>query len=112
MITEDYCSYEVAKLLREKGFNEPVTELNKLFFKEDEKPVLKITHQKAMKWLREERNLTIEPYFEYLIGYSIDIKYTDKKTNIEQFEELREKWFNTYEEATEAAIKYCLEHLI
>ena len=23
MITEDYCSYEVAKLLKEKGFNEP-----------------------------------------------------------------------------------------
>lgn len=23
MITEDYCSYEVAKLLKEKGFDEP-----------------------------------------------------------------------------------------
>ena len=24
MITEDYCSYEVSKLLKEKGFNEPI----------------------------------------------------------------------------------------
>ena len=34
MITEDYCSNEVAKLLREKGFKEPVTELNRLLFEE------------------------------------------------------------------------------
>ena len=50
MINEAYCSYEVAKLLKEKGFNEPVTELNRLLFKDGEKPVLKVTHQKAMKW--------------------------------------------------------------
>lgn len=56
MINEDYCSYELAKLLKEKGFNEPCTELNKLCLRDGEKPVLKVTHQKAMKWLREKRN--------------------------------------------------------
>lgn len=54
MIKEAYVSYEVAKLLKEKGFDEPVTELNRLLFNEDKKPVLKITHQKAMAWLMDE----------------------------------------------------------
>ena len=54
MITEDYCSEELSKLLQEKGFQEPCTGLNKLLCKEGEKPLLLITHQKAMKWLREK----------------------------------------------------------
>jgi len=115
MITEDYCSDEVSKLLREKGFNEPVTELNRLLFKEGKKPVLKITLQKAMKWLRESHNLYIEPYviknynnkkLEYT--YSIqDLDFNGSDDGIECC-----KNWNSPEKACEAAIKYCLENLI
>ena len=51
MITEDYCSFEVAKLLEEKGFHAPDlhgldSSLGHLW--------IKVTHQMAMKWLREK----------------------------------------------------------
>ena len=63
MIKEAYCSFEVAKLLKDKGFDEPCTELNKLCLRDGEKPVLKVTHQKAMKWLRQEKNIIINVWY-------------------------------------------------
>lgn len=111
MITEDYCSFEVAKLLKEKGFQEPCTGLNKLLCKEGEKPVLKITHQKAMKWLREVHNITIEPLVDFgssdKYWWSADISYIKKDGLITTLTA-----YNTYEEAVEEALKYCLENLI
>lgn len=113
-ITEDYCSYEVAKLLKEKGFNEPVTELNKLLFKEGEKPVLKITHQKARKWLRKTHNIliVIEPHrYDY-----INEKFSSYVTSLWQgdnyYENVTSKDYPTYEEAVEATLKFSLENLI
>ena len=117
MIQEAYISDEVAKLLKEKGFNEPVTGLNKLLFKEGEKPVLKITQQKAMRWLRKVHNKHCD------IGYDIDLKWffqiIDLKETVEYdypepkyYHAKNETGFNTYEEAVEAALKYCLENLI
>lgn len=113
MITEDYCSYEVAKLLKKKGFDEPVTELNRLLFKDGEKPVLKITHQKAMKWLREVHKLFIEIQFGSYEGkswYSIDIIPTDERylTPDDKFSVEHP----TYEEAVETALNYALKNLI
>lgn len=120
-IKEDYVSFEVAKLLKEKGFNEPVTELNKLLFKDGEKPILEITHQKAMKWLREKHKLYIGinievgdiqmlpsyDFEEIVLGYSYAIY--NEETLIWVF---KDKTPRSYEEAVEAAIKYCLEILI
>ncbi len=110
MVEEDYVSFETAKLLKEKGFKEPVTEL----FREGERPVLKITLQNAMKWLREVHNIHIVVY-----------PYTDKEGHNWSFifdkyaygcwQELgiyiTDSW-SSYEEASEVAIKYCLENLI
>jgi len=113
MITEDYCSDEVAKLLREKGFNEPVTELNRLLFEEGKKPLLKITHQKAMKWLMEVHKLfvnvcpSVEGYYWTERWHS----YVDNLGKRYPFGKFIGT-FNTHEEATEASIKYCLENLI
>ena len=107
-ITEDYVSFEIAKLLKEKGFNEPVTELNRLLCKEGEKPVLRITHQKAMKWLRESHNLQIQitpitsRHKDWTFG--IDIDFSPLTIDL--------LCFPTYEEAVEAALKYSLENLI
>ena len=117
MILEDYCSYEAAKLLKEKGFDEPCTELNKLCLRDGEKPVLKVTHQKAMKWLRE-KNILIsiwicpyqgKAYWTYHINtvltpFAIDELDVDRNDD--------EIFYNTYEEAVEAALKYSLENLI
>lgn len=114
MIKEDYVSYEVAKLLKEKGFNEPVTELNKLLIKEGEKPVLRITHQKAMKWLREVHNIciVIEPHaYDYIneknASYVCSLWQGDN-----YYENILSKDYPTYEEVVEAALKYSLENLI
>lgn len=116
MIKEAYCSFEVAKLLKEKGFNEPVTELNKLLFKEGEKPILKITHQKAMKWLREVHGIfiLIKPYDSYYDDkYEFSI-YKKQNTVIFEWEllEIENSLYEGYEETVEAALKYSLENLI
>jgi hypothetical protein len=69
-ITEDYVSFEIAKLLKEKGFN---AKCSTYYASDDEIAGLPITRdfnnhgiylsaptlQTAMKWLREEKNLYI-----------------------------------------------------
>ena len=119
MVAEDYVSFEVAKLLKEKGFNEPVTELNKLLFREGEKPVLLITHQKAMKWLREKYKIAINIRItcKKTISYAFDIwdfEIIHPNKFVGGTIDLREQQFDfkSYEEAVEAALKYCLENLI
>lgn len=107
MIHEDYCSYEVAKLLKEKGFDEPCTELNKLCLRDGEKPVLKITHQKAMKWLRKEKNLIINVWYN---GVDWNAEYYNNED--ENFYLITDYLCNSYEDAVEAALKYCLQNLI
>ena len=113
MITEDYCSFEVAKLLKDKGFDEPCTELNKLCLRDGEKPVLKVTHQKAMKWLRELHGIFIainndDLDFNWQCYDLINRGSTlDPKILSESY-----AGYKTYEQAVEAALKYSLENLI
>lgn len=121
MIKEAYCSDDVCKLLKEKGFKEPCTALNQLVIKDGEKPFMKVTHQKAMAWLREH-GLHINAPISY--DYSVDADgnevdrwtfymfeiYSSFSGNLIYTEEVNE--YNSYEEAVEAAIKYCLENLI
>lgn len=128
MITEDYVSFETAKLLKEKGFNEN-TRIN--YFVGDDKPrgcvvgemiyhkrLEEDTHliacptlQMAMKWLRNVHNIhfVVEPFTHdgNKIYYGVDVLDKDLVTVI--YENLED---NTYEKACEAAIKYCLENLI
>jgi len=121
MITEDYCSFEVAKLLKEKGFDV----YTYAYYEDEDNPnislygskainwnktefISKPTLQTAMKWLREAHNLNIG----ILFGHLRDFK-THWNFYIEGIELGRESmFFHTYEEACEAAIKYCLENLI
>lgn len=127
MITEDFCSFEVAKLLKEKGFNEPLRcwydnfqdfhEEGVRMSNSDCLPptIMCPTHQMVMKWLREVHNLFIEPYvvknyskkkLEYT--YSIqDLDFQGSDDGIECC-----KNWDTPEQACETAIKYCLENLI
>lgn len=127
MITEDYCSYEVSKLLKEKGFNVPCLahwhigndgheKFSDYPFNWNEKVKNDLgwlscpTHQMAMKWLREKDVIiVIQPeYFNVeskCSAWGVDMWADDN------YEKLQGD-FPTYEQATEAAIKYALENLI
>ena len=125
MITEDYCSSEVSKLLREKGFKCGAT-YSKGFVKDGDGFVGglvrhedKITHQLAMKWLREVHKISIDictvqgKKVSYMFNiWDFACIYDDKK--IGGIFDLREQLydFDTYEEAVEAALKYCLTKII
>ena len=115
-ITEDYVSFEIAKLLKEKGFHEVCkcqygrhgdiswTSCNNGNVTTFARPTL----QMAMKWLREVNKLFIEIKMSkntFLWGYRVSI--SNGSTSC-----LHANNFNKYEEACEAAIKYCLENLI
>ena len=113
MIKEAYCSDDVCKLLKENGFKEPCTDLNKLVIKDGEKPFIKVTHQKAMAWLREVYGIFIainndDLDFNWQCYDLINRGSTlDPKILSESY-----AGYKTYEEAIEAAIKYSLENLI
>ena len=139
MITEDYCSYEVAKLLKEKGFDEECYQkydgegylsFNHVGYINAEKPnedfsALAPTHQMAIKWLREVHNIFIQinrdnQYYE---GTPVTpITEHDKKRghSSEYYAVVLDaksnsnsfEHFDRYEEAVEAALKYSLENLI
>ena len=137
MITEDYCSFEVAKLLKEKGFNEQCraayTNYGKLFTTQIQQYITNAlcskgylwdctapTLQMAMKWLREVHNIFIciipcevgAGVMDYTcVLYKIDAKnfYFEDLCIQGRAENISEI---SYEKACEAAIKYCLERLI
>lgn len=128
MITEDYVSFETAKLLKEKRFNEKVIcyyddggSLNLNKFVEFQccnegygsgvfaAPTLQMT----MKWLREVHSLYIQPKITKWPqkGYFVKIYlYRNRYNDFEGMSFIQFK--ESYEEACEAAIKYCLENLI
>ena len=129
MITEDYISFETAKLLKDKGFdvrcknyfslnNDDIRHnLNKKYgakknWNSIELCVSRPSQSLAMKWLREVHRLSIEPYYNLVLSWVVDIKHIGKHTDTKEFEEVRSQSYNSYEQACEAAIKYCLENLI
>ena len=127
MITEDYCSPEVAKLLREKGFDEPCRaywddqpSLNTrtLFWtvephKHCDREINAPTHQTAMKWLREEHgfHISVAPY----LNNEGEVTWVWGIINIETATIIADSLdndFNSCEEVVEAALKHCLTELI
>ena len=130
-ITEDYVSFETAKLLQEKGFNEPClkqyynnSELSNVSIEAKYNTIVNQvsapTLQMAMKWLRETHNIHIELNWEKGNKlYSFQIwkpgKYQPEISSLELWRIYKDdnypgEW--KYEEACETAIKYCLENLI
>jgi hypothetical protein len=140
MITEDYCSYEVAKLLKEKGFDEHCWKLYELG--DCDIPVLLNGFE-----LSEESSFWNNKYLElYKKEHSYINDICSAPTHQMAMKWLREVrsiaiepmllsngWFcqieriledfckeyidetdsyKTYEESVESAIKYCLENLI
>ena len=123
MITEDYVSFETAKLLKEKGFDELCYQkydsdgelsFNHVGYVNSEKPcddfyALAPTLQIAMKWLREIHNLQIQ-IVPVVMSRHKDWTFGIDRDFIPLTVDLLV--FPTYEEASEATIKYCLENLI
>lgn len=132
MITEDYVSFEVAKLLNEKDFDELCYACYEYFescvtlyrgwtFEYKGNPVhnsldrIKCpTLQMAMKWLREVHRIETHIALSELNAdnsrkYMFDIFSSDMNRD---FDSIQEYGFNSYEKTCEAAIKYCLENLI
>lgn len=128
MITEDYVSFAIAKLLKEKGFTK-----NTIGTYNDDGVFYLYKHEKgynhnhlhtwysaptlqmAMKWLRVVHNLEIYPYHSNLNEkhnskwwFEI-IKYPN---TVSEHEAGIDEEVDTYEEACEVAIKYCLENLV
>jgi len=140
MITEDYVSFEIAKLLKEKGFPQEYDIYHSMVYNEedyeDEYEVQRMvletrlvkagtlssypvgvpepkcycpTHQMVMKWLREVHKVNIEIHYnrfgenyKYLIIYKPEVLDDIRSLGV----------YYSYEQACEAAIKYCLENLI
>jgi len=130
MITEDYVSFETAKLLKEKGFDEDiarvVNEEGEIDYLGSFQPSLAYlnhtwyrcpTIQMAMKWLRDVHNLIIS--FKFTIhGWICDITKIFRDSNgfiVNINHGIDDDAFTYYDECEKAcdiAIKYCLENLI
>lgn len=119
MVEEVYVNFETAKLLKEKGFNEGCSTTytpNGFFHTHNYRPLLgdifAPTQQMAMAWLREEYKLFIEIRVginDDEIWYDFDVLPLDDR-HINPIDEMNE--FDTYEEAVETAIQYCLTNLV
>lgn len=153
MIKEDYVSFETAKHLKEKGFDEGCSFVVNVISKgvmpvswpttnseieDGEADLITLpTLQMAMKWLRKVHNVLLvvdyewecdtTPYFFKIYrlgengeperiavkGVSYDIDGNPIK-HIICYRDWEKSYgdYSTYEDACEAAIKYCLENLI
>lgn len=125
MIEEAYVSFETARLLKEKGFdintdtsyvvdntNRPAVKVGDFLHNmpRNEKHLIAApTQALAMRWLREVHNLHIDidvsegdwnPCVIELEDWSVVSEYDTEKTQ------------DTYENAVEYALKYCLTNLI
>ncbi len=132
-IQEDYVSFETAKLLKENGFGGECFSMyvtpkphsgmgnpneakiaphgrDSHYYEGYEYQCEAPTIQMAMKWLRKKHNIHIEPrYFPIPNIYRYVIIHSP--FTIENIDS-HPQYFNTYEEAVEMALKYCLENLI
>ena len=138
-ITEDYVSFETAKLLKEKGFNENTEHKiwyvikqfstgchwNSCTYKVGDTTreydgdccIPMPTLQMAMKWLREVHNLFIQICIIPHTTITIEQKYYfftihKNRRTLAFRKDFPSGYYFTYEEACEAAIKYCLKVLI
>jgi len=122
MITEDYVSFETAKLLKEKGYKGSfngyynnagcvVDKPNTLLKEPEYQYYERVSLYMAMKWLREGHHIHILPQISdpsqvnpkyYIVIWTTGLK---RESYILEL-------FNSYEEAVEEGIKYCLEDLI
>lgn len=115
-IEEDYVSFEIAKLLKEKGFD-----CKCLLYYNEYGQLMPVKHlsnylkcptlQMAIKWLRETYNIHIvlSPNKKMNNQYC-SIIFVDKEGELHP--QPTDFFHGSYEEAADNAIKYSLENLI
>lgn len=122
MVCDDYVNEELAKLLKKKGFDQNCPEyfVGGHRFRHCYQEVLprnKETYAAptlavAAKWIREEHNIWLIVVKDVDYGW----KYKPQSmvvSNEHKFDGTPYTgYYNTYEEALESAIKYCLENLV
>lgn len=121
-IQESYCSFEVSKLLKEKGFDGPsqwgyfedsLTQFHEgddvgSFRNSDECKdwIAAPTHALAIEWIRVNFGIFINNTIDALGHYRANIfTYNDHEI-------FNSPTYSKPQEATEAALKYCLTELI
>ena len=133
-ITEDYVSFEIAKLLKEKGFDEYCL---KNYWSSDKelhdwkwelsynrnsdgnrntRDCAAPTQSLALKWLREVHKIFVEPFVAIDLNgkyhYCFRLLNSICKDILEPKDLIRIDFKDTYEQAVEAAILYVLKNLI
>ena len=124
-ITEDYVSFEIAKLLKEKGFDwncityyvdyEPDDVKYSMLCENntdwEEHCYSAPTHQMVMKWLREVHKISIEiTSTGYLIDNDVEWECDIKAGHRLYFKHITGE--KSFESVAEKALKYTLENLI
>lgn len=126
MMPEEICTYEVAMLAKEKGFDEPTL----YAYDEESRRLARMrycvkrnsrteglitlaapTQSLLQKWLREEKGYYVYPYYdnnEFKWTYSIREKTGDMWILLVG----ETPNFDVFEEAMEAGLKYVLKNLI
>ena len=120
-IKEDYVSFEIAKLLKEKGFPQDTFRCHyiidgNIHYKKFENrcgfgdyDIIAPTLAMAMKWLREVHNIDI---FPWKIGKGIYSCAIFNSITGQDLSSNKDFPSERYEETVEEAIRYCLENLI
>jgi hypothetical protein len=127
MIKEKYINFEIAKLLKEKGFNKDTYTMSMydengeakdvLLLKAGEEPVLRPTLQMAVDWLLEVHHYYIQvmldswAYGSRLGYYGLIIK-TDSNFELMLQDVCDKVFYDKPEDVYNDAIKYILENLI
>jgi hypothetical protein len=123
MITEDYVSFETAKLLKEKGFSAFVhyyydkygellyTIITKQNMDSGSTYIICPTLQMTMKWLREVHNIYVEVSINEKLQFGWSI-HRSVNNSLYFSANSKDVSYTTHEQACEAAVKYCLENLI
>lgn len=133
MITEDYVSFETAKLLKKKGFDEECRAFYvkskeceiELFlsdksrnYNDDVYPRTSApTLQMALKWLREEKHYYIQIMLDSWAlgdhsGFYVVIQKTNSDFEMMLADAVDNVFYKTYEIAANVALLYVLEELI
>jgi hypothetical protein len=130
MIKEDYVPFEVAKILKEKGFDEyfgtsyttaggnPIPVMGSTYSLEhnsnyDQYHYSMPTLSFVMKWLRVNHNLYIDIVSDVTLGFDNGKVVFRAGVYNKNIDCLWEKdSFETYENAAESAIMYALKNLI
>ncbi|MEE3491205.1 MAG: hypothetical protein VZR10_10065 [Methanobrevibacter sp.] len=133
MITENYVSLEIAKSLKQNGFNEDTDYIYYYYESDDDYCFEKLlpgdkfdedkmlhcpTIAVAMKWLRKKHNVFISPVFvdeSYEGAEKVEPYYGFTVEDVSSKKFLatsKSTHYDEPEDACEDGIKYCLEHKI